>query len=218
MLKGNMDDTGDLPDLIELLGLLQQKEADEMIAGFLKTSDVPTRKSAALALLRNKKTVPSSVIAAIANDLQHRVEFFTALKDLQKEKLFPSDHRSQVDFAESYIFTSVFDEYEDEVRPELVFIKKVEYEYKGKQKSFYIFRANYEYEHKDSETGEMKKVEESYFTVGGPFDIDESILTIDENENISGAWYDEQFDGMKNDYFFTKYIEQRLEWQNLAKK
>jgi hypothetical protein len=82
---------------------------------------------------------------------------------------------------------------------------------------FYIFRANYESTGSDEEAGDdyqSSKSQSSYFSVAGPFDPDAALITIDEKENISGMWFEEQFDGMKNDYFFRKYIEQRLKWQN----
>ena len=41
---------------------------------------------------------------------------------------------------------------------------------------------------------------------------------IDEKENISGMWYDDKFDGMKIDYYFRKYIERWVRWQEEQKK
>jgi hypothetical protein len=224
----NRDDFGltyTIPDLLDLLGYLEQKDADDIIAGFLKAKNRWVKKSAAIALARNNRPVPASVWLAIAKDPEYRVDLYKELKKMQKENLFPSDYRTQVGLAEGYVFNAVFDEEEDATRPELIFIKRVAYEYKGSKKLFYIFRANYDYEttapadsNEIDEEPATTLTNESRFTVAGPFDPDKTKLSIDEKENISGMWYDDKFDGMKNDYFFRKYIEQRLKWQNELKK
>ena len=218
LLKNDNDEDYAVPDLLELLAFLEQKDCDEMIKAFLKVRHNGIRKKAAVLMISNKRVVPTGVLGTIAGDAQYRAQLYIDLKRWNREKLFPVEHRSQVAMAESYIFTAVFDEEEDEVKPDLIYIKKVEYLYRGKKSAFYIFRCNYEYTGADDEENGDDKLPAkrviSYFTVAGPFDIDASIITLDEKENISGMWYEEEFDGMKNDYFFSKYIEQRLKWRN----
>lgn len=215
------------PPLIELLGYFKQKETDDMVAAFLKAKESFVKKSAALALIKNNRPVAASALSAIANDQLYRVSLYEDLKKLGKEKLFPADLRSQISLAEGYIVSAVYDEEEGGTTPEMIFIKKIEYNYKGAKKVFYIFRANYEYDTADEDGGTNEDNDElqppgtsaeSYLTIAGPFDLNKNELTIDEKENISGMWYDDKFDGMKADYFFRKYIERRLKWQEEQKK
>ncbi len=211
----------DVPDLLALLGYYKQKDTDDLIAAFLKANDVFVKEAAAIALIKNNKPVAGSVMKKIADDNIYRVGLYDELHKLGKDKLFPADYRSQVGLAEGYIVKTIYDEYEDETKPEMIFIKKVEYKYKGVDKVFYIFRANYEYEVAEDEmevdsTVMIPGIElppppstrvESYWTIAGPFDTDSNKLTIDDKDDITGMWYDDQFDGMKIDYYFRKYME-----------
>jgi len=223
----------EIPALIELLGYFKQKDADDAAGAFLKSKEIDIKKSAALTLLKNGKPVAASQLSRIANDLQYRVSLYEELKKINKEKLFPADLRSQVGLAEGYVVNAIYEEDEDETIPELIFIKRIEYNYKGTNRAFYIFRANYEYEMEegaevDSTTlqwhspgvteGTKNTTTESYLVVAGPFELNKGELMIDEKENISGGWYDDKFDGMKIDYFFRKYIERQLKWEEERKK
>ena len=214
-------------------GYFKKKDADDVAATFLKAKEIFVKKSAALALIKNNRPVAASVVSRIGNDQQYRVSLYEELRKAGKEKLFPADLRSQVGLAEGYIVNAVYDEEEDETIPEMIFIKRIEYNYKGAKKAFYIFRANYEYEIEEGDevmdstvqlvsadaTTEIKATTtESYLTVAGPFDLNKSELMIDEKENISGMWYDDKFDGMKIDYFFRKYIERWVKWREEQKK
>jgi bifunctional DNA-binding transcriptional regulator/antitoxin component of YhaV-PrlF toxin-antitoxin module len=231
----NSDEYGfnyEIPALIELLGYFKHKDANDAAAIFLKAKDLYVKKSAALTLIKNNRPVAASVLSKIANDQQYRVGLYDELRKAGKEKLFPADLRSQVGLAEGYIVNAIYDEEEDETIPEMIFIKRIEYNYKGTKKAFYIFRANYEYEMEEGgevmdttvqllsndTVTEANTATESYLTVAGPFDLNKSELLIDEKENITGMWYDDKFDGMKIDYFFRKYVEQRLKWQEERKK
>jgi uncharacterized protein YbaP (TraB family) len=211
-----------LPPLIELLGYFKEKEMDDVVTVFLKSKETFIKKCAALTLIKNKRPVAASVLSAVANDLEYRTSLYDDLKKLDKEELFPRDLHSQNDLAEGYIVNSVYDEEEDGSVPEMIFIKKIEYTYKDEKRVFYIFRANYVYETAESEgdVGGESPLEttESYLCVAGPFDTDPGKVSIDEKENISGMWYEDKFDGMKADYFFRKYIEQQLKWQEEQKQ
>lgn len=214
----------EIPSLIELLGYFKQKDADDIITAFLRTKEIFVKKSAAITLIKNNRPVAASVFLAIANDQQYRISLYEDLRKLGKEKIFPADLRSQISLAEGYIVNAIYEE--EETTPEMIFIKKIEYKYKGAKKVFYIFRANYVYEgadgveteEKDKEVSSPIATTESYLTIAGPFDLNKNELTIDEKENISGMWYDDKFDGMKADYFFRKYIERQLKWQEEQKK
>lgn len=226
MNKEDYSETYNLPELLALLAYYKQKDTDDLVAGFLKAKDVFVKKAAAMALLKNNRSVAASVMRAIAGDNLYRIELYDELHKLGKEKFFPSDFRSQVGLAEGYIVNAIYDEYEDETRPEMIFIKKMNYRYKGDNKVFYIFRANYEYPFEEDEiadtTVQLSTINlspppatrtESYLTVAGPFDTDSRKLTINEKENISGMWYEDEFDGMKIDYYFRKYIQRAIKRQ-----
>src|SRR5690606_12448511 len=157
--------------------------------------------------------VPATVIKAIATELETRAGFYESLEKIGKEKLIPEEFRSQISMAESYVFRGYYDEEEGYAKPEIIYIKKVDHEYKGEKKRFYLFRLNLTYDEEADEGGDEPPGQESYLAIAGPFDTDPAKICIHEKENISGVWYQENFDGMKNDYFFEQYLRQRLEWQ-----
>lgn len=199
--------------LIETMRELRMPDVDQVIAGYLKVKDNNIKSKAVVALLKNGRAVPATVIKAIATDLETRAGFYESLEKIGKEKLIPQEFRSQISMAESYVFRSYYDEEEGYAKPEIIYIKKVDHEYKGEKKRFYLFRLNVAYDEEADEDSDEGPGKESYLAIAGPFDTDPAKICIDEKENICGAWYQENFDGMKSDYFFEQYLRQRLEWQ-----
>lgn len=199
--------------LIETLRELRMPDADQVLAGYLKVKDNNIKSTAAVALIKNGRTVPATVIKAIAAELETRAGFYESLERIGKGKLVPQEFRSQISMAESYVFRSYFDDEEGYAKPEIIYIRKVDREYKGEKRRFYLFRLNIAYEGEAGEDGDEPIEKESYLAIAGPFDTNPAKICIDEKENICGAWYQERFDGMKSDYYFEQYLRQRLEWQ-----
>jgi uncharacterized protein YbaP (TraB family) len=200
-------------DLVPLMGMMKQKETDELVAEFLKAKPVGIKKEAALALIKNNKPVSPSSLQKIASDKYERANFYSDLSKINKTGLFPADFRSQQKLAESYIYQSLVDDDEGESGdPELIYIKKIEDDYKGEKKRFYFFRVNFPGETDSTEMETTNVGAESYLAIAGPFDTDGTKLNIEQSKNITGLYYDEKFDGLMMDDYFKKFIEERSKW------
>jgi len=202
-----------ITDLIPLMGMMKQKETDELVAEFLKAKPVVIKKEAALALIKNNKPVNPATLQKIAGDKYERANFYDDLNKISKAGLFPADFRSQQKLAESYIYQSLVDDDDGESSDaELIYIKKIEDDYRGEKKRFYFFRVNFPGEVDSTEMEMTDTGSESYLAIAGPFDIDGHKLNIEEGKNITGLYYDEKFDGLMMDDYFKKFIEERSKW------
>jgi hypothetical protein len=217
VLKADVDDGSydyRVTELIALLAMMKQKETDDLVREFLKAKIVSIKKEAALALIKNNKPVSPLTLKQVAGDKYERAYFYNDLDKLNKNNLFPVDFRSQQKLAESYIYQSLVDRNDGEpIDAELIYIKKIEDDYKGEKKRFYFFRVNYSQE--DADSTEMETAEpgsNSYLAIAGPFEVAGNKLSIEEGKNITGLYYDEKFDGLMMDDYFKKFIEQRSKW------
>ncbi len=202
-----------ITELISLMGMIKQRETDELVMEFLKAKPVSIKKEAALALIKNNKPVSPFALKQIASDKYERANFYNDLSGINKNNLFPSDFRSQQKLAESYIYQSLVDDDDGEPSDvELIYIKKIEDEYKGEKKRFYFFRVNFPQEEDSSEMEMTEAGSNSYLAIAGPFETDSNKLNIGEGKNITGLYYDEKFDGLMMDDYFKKFIEQRSKW------
>ena len=148
VLKTGVDDYDydyRITDLISLMGMMKQKETDELLMEFLKAKPILIKKEAALALIKNNKPVSPFALKQIASDKYERANFYNDLSKINKNDLFPLDFRSQQKLAESYIYQSLVDDDNDRESSdaELIYIKKIEDDYKGEKKRFYFFRVNF---------------------------------------------------------------------------
>jgi len=201
-------------DLISLMGMMKQKETDELVTEFLKSKHVSVKKEAALALIKNNKPVSGLTLRQIASDKNERANFYDDLDKLKKNNLFPLDFRSQQKLAESYIYQSLADD-DDEAESsdaELIYIKKIEDEFNGARKRFYFFRVNFPRVEDSTEMESTATGSNSYLAVAGPFELDSNKLNIEKGKNITGLYYEEKFDGLMMDDYFKKFIEQRSKW------
>jgi hypothetical protein len=217
VLKADADDGSydyRVTELISLMALMKQKETDELVMGFLKTKVISIKKEAALSLIKNNKPVSPLTLKQIASDKYERVNFYNELDKLNKNNLFPVDYRSQQKLAEGYIYQTLVDENDGEPsNAELIYIKKIDDDYKGEKKRFYFFRVNFPQDDVDStEMETMEWLPNSYLAIAGPFDVESNKLRIEEGKNITGLYYDEKFDGTMMDDHFKKFMEQRSKW------
>ena len=217
VLRADVDDGSfdyRVTELIALLAMMKQKETDDLVTEFLKAKIVSIKKEAALALIKNNKPVSPLTLKQVASDKYERAYFYNELDKLNKTNLFPVDFRSQQKLAESYIYQYLVDGNDGEpIDAELIYIKKIEDDYKGEKKRFYFFRVNYPQE--DADSTEMETTEpgsNSYLAIAGPFEVAGNKLTIEDGKNITGLYYDEKFDGLMMDDYFRKFIEERSKW------
>jgi uncharacterized protein YbaP (TraB family) len=193
-------------DIISLLSLYKDREADALIARFLSSKDLDVQQAALIALVKNDHPADAKVLSSLSRNVAYRVGLYEGLKKIGKEKIFPATSRSQKLFAESYIHESIM--YEDEYEAEdiqLKFLKRVEAEYKGSTKRFYLFEVSFKEEYDEEEAdAPMKK---SYLGVAGPFEKDDTKLSIPEKDNISSVHYDDVYRSILADQLFKKFLK-----------
>jgi hypothetical protein len=96
---------------------------------------------------------------------------------------------------------------------EFIYIKNIEYRYKGEKKRFYFFRINFPQSDEEDSTGDTEiKEPNSYLAIAGPFELDATKVNLEMGKNITGVYYDKKFDGSLLDDHFKDFIEQRLKW------
>lgn len=198
-----------ITDVISLLGYLNNKQANETITGFLKVKILYVKKQAVVSLVENGWPVSSVEIKKLAADNEYRAELYEAFVKAKKTSLFPSEFATQQAMGKSYIHKRMVDWDEVEEGLDLIFIKKVERIYKGSKKRFFLFRVNVGDE--ELHAGDPESPEtQTYLAIAGPFELDAKKLLIKEDDNITGAYYDFDFDGLRIDEFFEKFIAAAL--------
>ncbi len=202
MAADDWDYDYDLQELMELLGMLKDKEADDMVAKYLPVKIISLKLAAAASLLKNGRTVSTAELKKIALNEEYRSKLYEELEKQKKTTLFPSEFANQQSMAKSYIYRAMMDEDEMGSDAKLFFIKKIVKDYKGVKKIFYLFRVNINGE--EEYAGEEEP--DSYLAVAGPFDMEVKKISLSEKDNISGLYYAKPFDGMKLDELFEKYL------------
>lgn len=195
--------------LLSLLEKMKDKVANEVLRKYLKSGEAYLQQQAAIALIKNGQNVSTSVFSKLAGNVEQRISLYDDLKKMDKLWLFPSAYADQKNMAEGYINQSIEDEDEYDTKPEYIYIRTIDCEYKGQVKRFYLFRINFyntNDENNDSEISER----ENYLAVAGPFDLNEKNIEINEDDDISGLYYDEKFGSEENEVLFKKYIGQFL--------
>ena len=207
MVKLKADDYDydyEITDVISLLGYLNNKQANDAIAGFMKVKIIPVKYQAVISLLKNGQPVSATEIKKLAADKAYRLDLYEALFKINKTVLMPSEYTTQQAIGESYIYKAV-DDVEEEGPLDLIYIKTVEQEYKGSRKKFFLYRVNIG--EQEDHAGEPESPDtETYLAIAGPFDMDIKKPLLKEGDNISGIYYDKKFDGSKLDDFFNKYL------------
>jgi len=188
-------------NLLELAGKLKLPELNAMLPKYTTAKEPWVKMEATTALLKANQPVPTAVLQNLAADKYFRTELYRQLKEAKKTTLFPAAYRSQKSMAEGYIYQSLKDEDELEGEPEFIYIKTIEHMYRGEKKRFFLFRINLA---ASEESGE-KPV--SYLSIAGPFSLNATEIDIEIKDNISGTYYDSNFDGIRLDATFKKYIQ-----------
>ena len=169
-----------------------------MLNKFLQLPVMWVKNGAMLALLKYNRPVAVTEIKKFANDKEWRTSFYESLKEIKKTAVFPKEIYSQLKFAESYLYNSLNDDYEMDVRS-TQFIKEKTAEINGKMQRFYIYKVVLN----DDES------KTTNFAVCGAFDMDKNIAEI-KNENLDVYLnYDDTFSLSTVDELFKKYIDQK---------
>jgi uncharacterized protein YbaP (TraB family) len=186
--------------VIDVLEKLNSLQSNGLLNGFAKVGDLYTKQSALLALLKNKQPVPAVEINKIAADKGYRTSFYSALKKIGKQQLFPAAFFTQPLFAEGYIYNYIDDDDAENVVCKLLGERLASV--KGAQQRFYLFKVSFEYD------GEV----ESHLAVCGKFDLNKKKVEVKDEDLTIKVFYDSKFEPAT----ITKLFDQYVKDENLA--
>ncbi len=189
-------------NLLELAGKLKLPELNAVVAKYVPAKNKWIKLEAVDVLLKSGQPVPVAALQTLAADKYFRAELYSRLKETKKVTLFPAAYRTQKSMAESYIYQSLKDEDEVESEPKFIYIKTIEHLYNGEKRRFFLFRLNMD---ESEEVGDENPT--SLLAVAGPFSLDATQIDINSKDNVSGVYYESNFDGMRLDAFFKKYLQ-----------
>jgi hypothetical protein len=206
MAEDDYDYDYEILDLIALLEQLKNKQANEAIAGFSKVKLLPVKYKAVISLFKNNWPVNIIDLKKLAAHNEYRASLYEELFKIKKTALFPGEFANQLSMGKSYIYKRMveWDEVEDQI--DLIYIKKIQKEYKGSPKTFYLYRVNMGETEEDHAGEPEMPYTQTYLGIAGPFDLNAKKIQLAENENISGVYYDTKFDGLRLNEFFEKYV------------
>ncbi|MGV3657741.1 MAG: TraB/GumN family protein [Chitinophagaceae bacterium] len=189
-------------NLLELAGKLKIPELNAVVAKYVPAKNKWIKLEAVDVLVKSGQPVPAAALQTLAGDKYFRAELYRKLKEEKKSTLFPVAYRSQKSMAESYIYQSLKDDEEVESEPKFIYIKTIEHLYKGEKRRFFLFRLNMD---ESEEVGDANPT--SLLGIAGPFNLDANQVDINNKDNVSGVYYESNFDGMRLDAFFKRYLQ-----------
>jgi uncharacterized protein YbaP (TraB family) len=176
---------------VPFIGKFNDKESNDIVAAFLKLSDIDIKYTAILALLKNSQPVSPSVIEKVAENKNYRKDLYEELKKMNKQKLYPAKYATQLKIAESEIHILASD---DDEPSSVTFIGERITMFMGKKQKFYLFKVSFEGEDYSS----------SYLGITGPYALtNQGIVT---SSDASGCYWDEEYDKKKIEEHFMKHL------------
>ncbi|MFC0775903.1 TraB/GumN family protein [Terrimonas alba] len=178
-------------DWIRMLGVINTPESNALLNKFSKFNDRGVRFKTLIALLKNNKPVDSKTIYTLATTDEYRHDLFEELKKIKKQGLFPLQYLSQRDLAKSKIYVYAADEDQPGI---ISYAGEKIIDFKGKNQKFYLFKVPISTDF-DAET---------YLGIAGPYSVNpKEYLSTHE---LTGIYWQEEFDAKKTDFFFKEYI------------
>lgn len=185
--------------LVELLGYLNNPEANRLLQRFTKQTDLYLKNVAVLRLLKNDQPVEAAELLKLAMDNDYRLELYSDLKKMGRVDLFPAKYKTQRYFAEAEIYNYATDDYS----PNLVeFIGERLAEMNGEKKRFFLFRIGFD----EEESGDG----DTYLALAGPYDLDPKDL--ETNNDATAYYYEEAYNKKLVDKHYRLLLEQAEEF------
>lgn len=193
-LKKKTDDfyNYEIRDLIKLLLVLNSPASVKTVKDYLQVHDKDLREYVAARLLEKGIPVQPEIITGIAADKVSRQNLYYDLKKMNRSSLFPKQYLTQAYFAESQMYLMASDE---DYPTSITFLLKKEGLYSGKKYLFYLYKVTY---------GKGKDAT-SYLGVAGGYNL--SGTGIEEKEELTQVFTDEEFDANKIAQLFNKYLK-----------
>lgn len=132
-------------DIIQMLGLVNNKQANDLLQKYYTYGDKWDKEPAIVQLLKNDVPVLPVSILKIAEDKENRTFFYDNLKKVGREKYYPKTVFTQKKFAEGYLYELLTLEYDQE-NPILTFIAEKVSKVNGVEKRFFLFKVKNTYD------------------------------------------------------------------------
>ncbi len=180
--------------IINALEHINNKQAIQILNGFMAAKPLYTKQDALIALMKLKQPVPAGEIRKLAVDKGYRTYFYKALQTAGYQKMFTPEFLGQQQFAAAYLYNMAMDDDTDDAS--LTFLMEKVYSVNGVQKRFYLFKILFTYE----------SGKESHLAISGPFNADKKVVLVgDEGENQK-IFYEEKFSAATINKLVDKYI------------
>ena len=204
-IKDEEEWTGRFGSLVDLLGHVNDASSNQLLQRFLKTEDLYLKNVAALCLVRNGQPADPKELEKLAASNDYRLDLYNDLKDLKKEKLFPSRYLSQRYFAESELYAYATDDYSPS---SMEYLGERLAELNGQKMRFFLFRIGFDYDEDEEQ--------ESYLGISGPYEIDSK--NIQTNNDATGYYYEEEYNKKSVDKQYRALLEKAEEYIRTKKK
>src|SRR6185295_15120264 len=181
-----------------LLAAFNDKHCDSILQKYLRLDNLTLKQAAVVRLMMNDRAVSPVEVEKLAADKYYRRDIYDELKKINKLKYYPVKYLSQRHLAESDMWNYAYD---DDEPSSVSYLGERVISTKSKKQRFHLFKIEYSYESEDSGKMEVYK----YLGVAGPFSTDVKNLLI-END-ITGIYYDENFDPKKIDKHLAAYMK-----------
>lgn len=186
-------------DVISALTVIGDPEAVTLLYGLLSVKDAFTKEKAAIALIKLNKPVAAAELRKIAADMNYRTDFYTSLKKLGKESLYPKEFLSQQKFAEAYLY--LYASSEDDMDASDIKFKLLgekEHTANGVTSRYYIYKLLVNYDDEKYE----------YPAVCGPFDINRSNVGIPQDAEKTTIFYEDELKKAGTGVIFEKFLQE----------
>ena len=158
----------------------------------LQHEDLYLKKGAAMVLLEKKKKVPSVTIKEIAAGKALRMSFYEELEALQLVHLFPAEYLTRSAMAEGSIYQLATDEQEPDT---VKLVAEKTGTYNKKKYHFILYKVTF-----GTEEDAV-----SYLGVSGGYILNSK--DIFPMKDVSGIYWEEEFDASKLDTLLKNYLE-----------
>jgi hypothetical protein len=180
--------------LIRVLPLLKDPVANQWTRKFLLQSNRYIKRTAALAMLRNKQPVEATEWLKLAADKELRPTVYSDLEELGKTNLFPKQYYTEQAFGESQLYALAADE--NEVK-KMTFIGERIATWNGQRKKFYLYRIDLE-----AEDGIA-----SHLGIAGPYGLKPGKPTVEAD--AVGIYWGEPYSATKIDSYLKAWLKDR---------
>ncbi len=193
-LRSSEDESWTFTGWSEMLRQLNSAAGNAVLRKALAAKEPYIKQSVILALLKNNQSVPAEAVAKVAADKSQRGSFYSELKTIRKEGLFPALYASQKSLAESELQNYFSDDYGEFT---LTYLTEKTETYNGKKSRFYLYKILMAY------NDEEKK--QNFLAVAGPYDLaaKEKIATSD----ASGFYSEEELTTANLNRLFRLYLQ-----------